>query len=145
MKSLIKITGVLLLLSGTVMAQTNKAETNVLKTLGDFKTAIIDNKSEAATNILADDALILEGTGMETKEEYLSHHFQSDGKFLKAMDREILTQKVTIEGTTAWVSTVSTMNGTYSEREIDLTSLELAILRKEGDQWKIAAIHWSSR
>jgi hypothetical protein len=61
------------------------------------------------------------------------------------MDREILTQKVTIEGTTAWVSTVSTMNGTYSEREIDLTSLELAILRKEGDQWKIAAIHWSSR
>lgn len=127
------------------MAQTNQAETNVLKTLGDFKTAIVDNDSEAVTNLLADDALILEGTGMETKEEYLSHHFHSDGRFLKAMNREILTQKVTTEGTTAWVSTVSTMKGTYSEREIDMTSLELAILVIEGEKWKIAAIHWSSR
>ncbi len=145
MKSLIKITGVLLLLSGTVMAQTNQAETTVLKTLEDFKTAIIYNDSEAAANLLADDALILEGSGMEMKEEYLSHHFHSDGKFLKAMNREILTQKITTEGTTAWVSTVSTMKGTYSEREIDLASLELAVLRKAGEQWKIAAIHWSSR
>lgn len=145
MRSLIKITGILFLLSGTVLAQTNQVKTNVLKTLGDFKTAIVDNDSEAATSLLAEDALILEGTGMETKEEYLSHHFHSDGKFLKAMNREILTQKVTTEGSTAWVSTVSTMKGTYSEREIDLTSLELAILRKDGDHWKITAIHWSSR
>lgn len=145
MKSLLKITGILFLLTGTVIAQTNQTETNVLKALGDFKTAIVDNDSESATNLLADDALILEGTGVETKEEYLSHHFHSDGRFLKAMDREILTQKVTTEGSTAWVSTVSTMKGTYSEREIDMTSLELAVLKKEGDNWKIAAIHWSSR
>lgn len=145
MKSLLKITGILFLLSGSVIAQTNQTETNVLKALGEFKTAIVDNDSESATNLLANDALILEGTGVETKEEYLSHHFHSDGRFLKAMDREILSQKVTTEGSTAWVSTVSTMKGTYSEREIDMTSLELAVLKKEGDNWKIAAIHWSSR
>ncbi|MBD3617275.1 MAG: nuclear transport factor 2 family protein [Gracilimonas sp.] len=145
MKSLIKITGILFLLSGTLMAQTNQTKTNVLNALGDFKTAIIDNDSETASNLLADDALILEGSGMETKEEYLSHHFHSDGRFLKAMNREILTQKVTTEGAAAWVSTVSTMKGTYSEREMDLTSLELAVLRKDGDHWKITAIHWSSR
>ena len=145
MKSLVKITGIFLLLSGTVFAQTNETKTNVLKTLGDFKTAIVDNDSEAATHLLANDALILEGTGMETKEEYLSHHFHSDGKFLKVMNRKILTQEVTTEGATAWVSTVSTMKGTYSEREIDLTSLELAVLKKDGETWKIAAIHWSSR
>ncbi|MDR9419378.1 YybH family protein [Gracilimonas sp.] len=145
MKSLLKTTVLFLLLSGTVMAQTDQAESNVLKALGDFKTAIVENDSDAATNLLADDALILESSGMETKEEYLSHHFHSDGKFLTAMNREILTQKVTTEGSTAWVSTVSTMKGTYSEREMDLTSLELAVLRKEGDNWKITAIHWSSR
>jgi ketosteroid isomerase-like protein len=61
------------------------------------------------------------------------------------MNREILTQKISIEGNTAWVSTVSSMKGTYSEREIDLTSLELAVLKKAGSGWKIAAIHWSSR
>ncbi|MFD2531265.1 YybH family protein [Gracilimonas halophila] len=127
------------------MAQTNQPKTNVLMALEDFKTAIIDNDSETASNLLANDALILEGSGVETKKEYLSHHFHSDGRFLKAMNREILTQKVTTEGAIAWVSTVSTMKGTYSEREMDLTSLELAVLRKDGDHWKITAIHWSSR
>jgi ketosteroid isomerase-like protein len=145
MKSIIKLCGLLMFLSGTVVAQTNQKETTVLKTLDNFKTAIIDNDSEAASNLLAGDALILEGTGMETKEEYLSHHFHSDGKFLKAMNRETQTQKVSFDGNTAWVSTVSSMKGTYSEREIDLTSLELAVLRKEGSDWKITAIHWSSR
>ncbi|MAL18775.1 MAG: DUF4440 domain-containing protein [Balneola sp.] len=145
MKSLIKIFAVLVFLSGTVMAQTNQKETKVLEALDNFKTAIIENDSEAASSVMADDVLILEGSGMETKEEYLSHHFHSDGKFLKAMDREILTQKISIEGNTAWVSTVSSMKGTYSEREIDLTSLELAVLKKAGSDWKITAIHWSSR
>ncbi|MCP9293027.1 YybH family protein [Gracilimonas sediminicola] len=145
MKSFIKIFAVLVFLSGTVMAQTNQKETKVLEALDNFKTAIIENDSEAASNVMADDVLILEGSGLETEEEYLSHHFHSDGKFLKAMNREILTQKISIEGNTAWVSTVSSMKGTYSEREIDLTSLELAVLKKEGSGWKIAAIHWSSR
>lgn len=145
MKTFVKITCLLVLLSGTAIAQTNKTEKNVLKTLADFKTAIVDNDSEAAATLLADDALILEGSGMETKEEYLSHHFHSDGKFLKAMNREVISQNITTQGNTAWVSTVSTMKGTYSEREIDLTSLELAVLKKDGNKWKIAAVHWSSR
>lgn len=145
MKSFIKIFAVLVFLSGTVTAQTNQTETKVLEALDNFKAAIIDNDSEAASNVMADDVLILEGSGMETKEEYLSHHFHSDGKFLKALNREILTQKISLEGNTAWVSTVSSMKGTYSEREIDLTSLELAVLKKEGSDWKIAAIQWSSR
>ncbi|MBD3617665.1 MAG: nuclear transport factor 2 family protein [Gracilimonas sp.] len=145
MKPFIKIFALLVFLSGTVMAQTNQKETKVLEALDNFKTAIVDNDSDAASNVMADDVLILEGSGMETKEEYLSHHFHSDGKFLSAMDREILTQKISIEGNTAWVSTVSSMKGTYSEREIDLTSLELAVLKKEGSDWKITAIHWSSR
>jgi ketosteroid isomerase-like protein len=145
MKPFIKIFALFVFLSGTVMAQSNQKEARVLEALDNFKTAIIENDSEAASNVMADDALILEGSGMETKEEYLSHHFHSDGKFLKAMNREILTQKISIEGNTAWVSTVSSMKGTYSEREIDLTSLELAVLKKAGSDWKITAIHWSSR
>jgi len=145
MKPFIKIFALFVFLSGTVMAQSNQKEARVLEALDNFKTAIIENDSEAASNVMADDALILDGSGMETKEEYLSHHFHSDGKFLKAMNRKILTQKISIEGNTAWVSTVSSMKGTYSEREIDLTSLELAVLKKAGSDWKITAIHWSSR
>jgi hypothetical protein len=56
MKSLIKIFAVLVFLSGTVMAQTNQKETKVLEALDNFKTAIVDNDSEAASNVMADDA-----------------------------------------------------------------------------------------
>ncbi|WP_421774945.1 DUF4440 domain-containing protein [Gracilimonas sp.] len=145
MKLPIKLFVLLLFLSGTVMAQTTQKEAKILQTLDDFKTAIVENDLEAASNLLADDVLILEGRGMESKEEYLSHHFHSDGKFMKAMSREILNRKVSIEGSTAWVSTVSSMKGRYSDREIDLTSLELAVLKKDHSGWQIKAIHWSSR
>ncbi|HBQ61754.1 MAG TPA: nuclear transport factor 2 family protein, partial [Balneolaceae bacterium] len=32
---------------------------------------------------------------------------------------------------------------TYNDREIDRTSLELAVLKKENGEWKIIALHWS--
>lgn len=145
MKAMIKSTILVLLLTGNLLAQSKPAEENVKETLGDFETAIIENDVEAANYLLANDALILEGKGMETKDEYLSHHFQADGKFLKSLKREVISRKITIEGTTAWVSSVNSLKGTYSDNEIDLTSLELAVLKKEGTDWKIAAIHWSSR
>ncbi len=145
MKAMIKATLLVLLLTGNVIAQNMSAEENVKKTLNDFETAIIENDIETATKLLSSDAIILEGKGMETKEEYLSHHFEADGKFLKSLNRKVLSREISIEGNTAWVSSVSSLNGTYSENEIDLTSLELAVLKNEGTDWKVAAIHWSSR
>ncbi|WP_310682690.1 hypothetical protein [Aliifodinibius sp. S!AR15-10] len=50
----------------------------------------------------------------------------------------------TIEGNTAWVSTLTHTRGTYNDRKLDLNSLELAVLKKEGS-WEINALHWSSR
>ncbi|NGP90034.1 YybH family protein [Fodinibius halophilus] len=145
-------TAILLLLfsSTTVFAQnSDKTMTNdqeaFVQVLDDFKSAIIDNDQEQASSLLTKDARILEGGGIETKKEYLSHHFHSDGKFLSAMDMKVISRKVKSTKSTAWVSTTSSMKGTYNDREMDLKSAELAVLVKTEDRWKISAVHWSSR
>lgn len=146
MSTRMSLTAILLFVIGTTIAvgQRSATEKKVIKTLDAFHTAIIDNDSQAAKNLLAESVRILEGGNIETKEEYLSHHFHSDGKFQRSMKREVESRNVSIDGNTAWVSTQTHSWGTYSDRELDLTSLELAVLKKEGGNWKITALHWSS-
>lgn len=143
----ISLTAVCLFIIGTSIAigQDSPTEKNVIKTLDAFHQAIIDNDSQAAQNLLSESVRILEGGNIETKDEYLSHHFHSDGKFLSAMKREVESRNVTIEGNTAWVSTQTHTWGTYSDRKLDLNSLELAVLKKQKGNWEITALHWSSR
>lgn len=128
----------------TARGQQTDAGQAVLHTLDSFHQAIVENDTEGARAVLADAARILEGGNVETREEYLSHHFHSDGEFLSAMNREIDEQTVRVNGEVAWVSTQTHTYGTLGERELDLTTLELAVLQKEGDRWKITALHWSS-
>ncbi len=117
----------------------------VVQVLDNFREAIINNNQEKASELLTDDARILESGGIETKEEYLLHHFHSDGKFLSAMEREVQSQKVEANESTAWVSTASHMHGTYDDGDISINSAELAVLIKTDDGWKISSVHWSSR
>lgn len=121
------------------------SDKELVQVIDNFRIAIINNNSEKASSLLTDDARILESGGIETKEEYLSHHFHSDGKFLSAMEREVKTQKVISSEKTAWISTVSHVSGTYNDREISINSAELAVLVKTENGWKISAVHWSSR
>lgn len=143
-----KFTYTLLMLfisSIALVAQETNDKEMIAKTLNDLETAIVENDSERAGEILHDDVTILEGGGMETKSEYLSHHFHSDGKFLSAMNREEVSQEISVEGNMAWVTSKTKMTGTYSGRDIDLSSLELAVLKKENGMWRVIALHWSSR
>ncbi len=143
-----KFTYTLLMLfisSIALVAQETNDKEMIAKTLNDLETAIVENDSEKAGEILHDDVTILEGGGMETKSQYLSHHFHSDGKFLSAMNREEVSQEISVEGNMAWVTSKTKMTGTYSGRDIDLSSLELAVLKKENGMWRVIALHWSSR
>ncbi|WP_020404881.1 nuclear transport factor 2 family protein [Gracilimonas tropica] len=142
MKKILSLSFLLLISTVLTLAQTPE-ELEISKTLSEFETAIVENNSKAASELLHDDVIILEGSNSETKEQYLSHHFHSDGKFIGAMNRELISERITIEGNVAWVSSQTKMTGVYNEREIDRTSLELAVLKKENGDWKIIALHWS--
>lgn len=132
----------------TVQARDQNIKTNnqeVLQVLKEFRSAIINNDKERASELLSPEARILESGGRETKEEYLSHHFSADSKFLKAMERQLVSQEINATQNSAWVSTVSRLNGSFNAHDINMDSAELAILVKKNDRWRIAAIHWSSR
>src|SRR6056297_3216631 len=96
----ISLTAALLFIIGTSISvsQSSASGKSVIKTLDAFHQAIIDNDSQTAQNLLSESVRILEGGNIETKDEYLSHHFHSDGKFLSAMKREVESRKVSIDG-----------------------------------------------
>lgn len=61
------------------VGQDSAAEKEVIKRLNAFHEAIIDNDSQAAKKLLSESVRVLEEGNIETKDEYLSHLFHSDG------------------------------------------------------------------
>lgn len=116
-----------------------------VETIERFQTALADRDSATVDELLLSDAVILEGGGLETKKEYLGHHFGADASFLSEMNREVGDRQVRREEATAWVSTKRRLHGPHEGDSVDLSSAELMVLRKTSEGWRIAAIHWSSR
>jgi ketosteroid isomerase-like protein len=126
--------------------QTSTADSAaVLAAAERFRQAITAGDQAAAEAVLLPEAVILESGGRETRSEYLSHHFVSDGAFLKAVTREPVTRSVQIAGDAAWISSVNRMHGNYRDRMVDVNSAELLVLRRTPAGWRVAAVHWSSR
>ncbi len=65
--------------------------------------------------------------------------------FAQAVPRERGPLSVMVRGDVAWATSTSRVQGTYRDREIDARGAELAVLTRHGGQWRIEAIHWSSR
>ena len=119
-------------------------EAEVTTIADQFVAAIAAENRSALETILSPDVLILESGGIETREEYFGHHFGADAEFLAAMTREPLDRTIRIVGDVAWITSRSRLQGTFRERDLDLDSAELLVLRRMPDGWRIAAVHWSS-
>ncbi len=119
-------------------------EAEVSSAANQFTAAIAAEDRSALESILSPDALILESGGIQTREEYFGHHFGADAEFLAAMTREPLDRTIHIKGDVAWVASVTRLRGTFRERDLDLDSAELLVLRRTPEGWRIAAVHWSS-
>lgn len=117
----------------------------VVHVIESYHTALARADTAAAMALLAADAIILESGGMETREEYRSHHLPADMAFAGAVPRERSSIVVRVHGNTAWAASTSTVRGTFRDREIDARGAELMVLRRTSDGWRIEAIHWSSR
>jgi uncharacterized GH25 family protein/ketosteroid isomerase-like protein len=110
-----------------------------------YHEALARGDSATALSLLAPDAVILESGGVETRAEYRSHHLPGDIAFARAVRRERGPVGVVIQGDVAWVSSTSTSQGEYGGRAINSAGAELVVLTREAGDWRIRAIHWSSR
>jgi ketosteroid isomerase-like protein len=110
-----------------------------------FHEALASADSAAALALLADDAVVLESGGMETRQEYRSHHLPSDIEFARAVRRDSGPVHVVLCGDVAWASSTSTSRGEFRGRPVNSQGAELMVLVRTSAGWRIAAIHWSSR
>ena len=110
-----------------------------------YHEALAAGDSVAALALLADDAVILESGGVETRAEYRSNHLPGDINFTKAIKSRRGPVHVRIHGDVAWASSTSTTQGEMNGRAINSVGAELMVLVRTSQGWKISAIHWSSR
>jgi len=110
-----------------------------------YHRALESADSVAALALLATDAVILESGGVETREEYRSHHLPADIAFARAVKGVRGPIRVVVRGDVAWATSTSTAQGEFRGRAINSAGAELMVLTRTTAGWKINAIHWSSR
>jgi ketosteroid isomerase-like protein len=110
-----------------------------------YHDALARGDSAAALALLADDAVILESGGVETRAEYRSHHLPGDINFAKAVPSKRGGVHVKVHGDVAWTTATNTTQGDMNGRAVNSSGAELMVLVRTPAGWKISAIHWSSR
>ena len=110
-----------------------------------YDRALSTGDSTAALALLAPDAVILESGGIETREEYRSHHLPGDIAFARAVPSQGGPVTVRVRGDVAWAWSTSTTQGEFRGRQINSSGAELMVLTRTATGWRISAIHWSSR
>ena len=133
--------------AGTASAQrsTTSDSSDVAAVVTKYQAALASGDSSTALSLLAHDAIILESGGVETRDEYRSHHLPADIGFARAVPSQRSSLRIIVRGDAAWVSSTSTATGEYRGRQVNSRGAELMVLSREPDGWKIRAIHWSSR
>lgn len=117
----------------------------VTATVAAFHGALAEGDSAAAVGVLADDLTVLESGHVETLAEYKGHHLGADMVFAAAVSSVRTVIDVVVEGDTAWLLSWSDVSGTFHDRPVEAFGAELMVLSRQDGEWKIRAIHWSSR
>jgi ketosteroid isomerase-like protein len=117
-----------------------------LETVRLFHAALKSGDGRGALVRLAEDVTIFETGGAEmSRTEYAEHHLGGDTRFAASTERTTTDQQHGEAGAVAWVTSRTETHGTFGEREIHSRGTETMLLRREGGEWRIFHIHWSSR
>ena len=110
-----------------------------------FHAALHRGDTAAAAALLADDALIFEGGGVErSKAEYVGHHLPADAAFSREVTSIVTRRSGNAFGNLAWVASEGKATGAYKGKALNLVTAETMVLRRAGRGWKILHVHWSS-
>lgn len=137
------VAGDLLDVRGPTSAAPDSA--GVAEVVDRFHVALAAGDTATVLRLLAGDVVVQESGGVETLDEYRSHHLPGDMAFARAVKRERSPIRVQVRGDVAWATSTSTTVGEYRGRAIDAQGAELMVLRRDPEGWRIVAIHWSSR
>lgn len=116
------------------------------ETLAAFHEALASGDRAKAGALLAPEVAIYEAGYVErSRAEYASHHLGGDIEFAKKARRTVLRQTERIDGKTAvlWEETETT--GSMHGQSVHQFGTETAVLEKNGENWSIVHVHWSSR
>lgn len=134
---------------GHAMPATDTAQTSdsiaVLRVVESFHTAMSAGDSTGALALLAPDLRVMESGGVETFTEFRKSHLPADIAYALAVPSVRGQATVFVLGNAAWVSSTSITQGTYKDSAINSVGAELMVLSRVGKEWRIRAIHWSSR
>ena len=131
--------------TATRAAQAANDSAAVAATVERFHNAVVAGDSALALSLLTADAVVLESGGMETREQFRSHHLPADIAFAQAVKSERGPMRVVVRADAAWATSTSTASGEYRGRQVNSSGAELIVLARTPQGWRIAAIHWSSR
>jgi ketosteroid isomerase-like protein len=121
------------------------ADASPIGTVKAFHAALTRGDTEAALDLLTENASIFEsGNAESSRAEYAAHHLQSDIAFSGSVQRTLVDRSSGTNGDTAWVMSIETVSGTFRERPVKNRSAETMLLNRVDGQWRIAHIHWSS-
>lgn len=146
-KALLRLGGALLsllTLAAPILAQVAGDSMAVAGVVERYHHALASGDSAAAIALLAEDAVIIESGGLESLQEYRSHHLPADIAFARAVRTTRSPVRVTVRGDVAWTNAMSTSRGTYRSKTVNSTGAESMVLTRSVDGWTISAIHWSS-
>ncbi|MFN2570779.1 MAG: DUF4440 domain-containing protein [Gemmatimonadales bacterium] len=141
--------GVVLLVGATLphrgpVAPIQSDSAAVAAVVEQYHRSLATGDSAATLRLLADDAVILESGDVETRAEYRAHHLAADIEFARGVTSTHGPASVVTQGDVAWTICTSKARGTFGRRRINSQGAELMVLSREGGNWKIRAIHWSS-
>jgi len=138
MKSLMFVTSVKFILIVIIIAQFLPAQaqaldadsTAVAQTVRNFHEALATGDSNGVKQLLAPDVVILESGGLETREEYLSHHLTGDIQFAQAVTTRRNPHQITVSGDVAWASSTTETQGTFRRCLVKAVGAELMVLTR---------------
>ena len=126
-------------------AQPAPAPPEAEATVEGFHAALKRGDTQAALQLLAEDALILEqGHAEQGRAEYAAEHLAADAEFARDVATSTTRRTSGAAGDIAWIATEARLQGRFRGSAVNRVSAETMLLRRTGADWRIVHIHWSS-
>lgn len=113
-------------------------------TVDAFYRALHDGDRARVLALLAPDVMIYEqGFADNGRDAYAGAHLADAMAFARSVQRTVTRRASWQSGDAAWVLSETVQQGSFHNAKVNWIGTETVVLRRDGDHWQIAHIHWS--